>query len=794
MTDRGKCMRSKLLAVLLGTVAIGGFSSVAHAQDGASASLSDIIVTAQRKAENLQNVPVAVTAFSADSLDEKRILSANDLGGLVPSLQTGSQAVQSNPNIMIRGITIGASNSGIDPKIGIYLDGVYIGRTVGSLFDMADIERIEVLRGPQGTLFGRNATAGAISLTSGTPTGEWGFRGSASVGNNKARRFKGSLDLPAFGPLSLKVSYLHDEIDGYVENLMAGKTLDVSLRDPAFGTLRYADKLGKRNTDAIQVGAHLDLDNVTVDYRFDWTDTNATPFPVQSLGPLADSTGQLASGVIAFQPIWGGFSNQSPTFLDKVASSSTNEHVRTQGHSLTVAIDANDSLTVKSITGFRKFRQDPTINDLAASGGLRFTTAQLFGLLAGDIPTILNPANFPGPDDAFFTLLTGRSASQKQFSQELQLQYGSEKVDLTAGSYYFYENSPSADALGIFEPEPGGVVIPNPMIDAIFGGGMTSQRAINKSLGAYGQLTYHLTDTLDVTGGLRYTSDSKRSEIYEISFAQGAVLSVGNYKANFQKLTWAGILTWQPNQEFTGYAKASTGYVSGGVFSGKPYLPETLTTYEIGLKSQFLDNRVRANIAMHYSKYKDLQTQNFINGVQYFENAGKAEIKGVEVELTAVPVTGLTLSGMLSYTDYKYKKYIISGVDVSSYARPAYYTPWLASVAAQYNAPAFSNGANFFLSGDVSYKGKMYLISMPLRDDDGNIDPIDDLQRVGKRTLVNARVGLANIPLGGANATLSAFGNNLFDKHYISFGASVMQLAASYDRGRTYGIELGVKF
>ena len=820
-------MRSFITVVLAGVSSFASTAVLAQPDDQASAAsgtgLADIVVTAQRREESLQKVPVAVTAIGAEQLDQMRITNVRNLAGLAPSLQINTQGLQSNPTIIIRGIASGSSNNAVDPKVGIYLDGVYIGRTVGSIFDLSDIQRVEVLRGPQGTLFGRNATSGAISLTTAAPSGEMGVRGSFSYGNYDAMRGKIAVDLPAFGPLSLKMSYMHDEIDGDYRNPISG-VLDFSQVVPSFGKQRIVSKLGGRNVDGLGVAARLDLGDLLADYRFDYSDARSSGRAIQSRGVLPDSSGALLSGIVAMQPLFGGISNISNDRLSSVANASTIERVVTQGHSLTLAYPVSEALTLKSITAFRKFRQEPNVYDLASTGGLKFTTAQLQALLLGDVTSIMDPANAPGPNDSIFSLMTARSARQKQFTQEFQVQLTSDKIDLTAGLFYFRENSPGTDYLGIFQPIANGVVIDmnkagylaglpvgqlsfdlnqdgvvdardsNPSLASLFGAGLTRTRAINKSYAAYGQLTYHLTDTIDIIGGLRYTSDKRKTDIYEVVGSQGGQLGAGNYNANYKKATWAAIVNWRPTDRVMAYGKVSTGYVAGGILSGYRYKPETLTSYEIGLKAQGLDNRLRTNIALFYSDYKDLQTQNFINGRQFFDNAGKASIKGVEVEVDFMPVRGLTLSGNLSHTDFNYKKFILTGVDVADIARTPYTSKWQGRASMQYDSPELASGG--FISGrlDGRYRSRMPILSTPIYDMSHNLSDLENHAFQKGYWLVDGRIGWMNIPLGGTKASLSVFGQNLLNKDYVSFGASVLQLVATYDRKRTYGVELGLSF
>jgi len=822
-------MRSIIAVVLTGVSSFAATAALAQpAEQTESVSgqgqLADIIVTAQRREESLQKVPVAVTAIGGEQLDKLRVTNVRNLAGLAPSLQINTQGLQSNPTIIIRGVASGASNNAVDPKVGIYLDGVYIGRSTGSVFDLADIQRVEVLRGPQGTLFGRNATSGAISLTTAAPSGQLGVRGSVSYGNYDAMRGKVSVDLPSFGPLSLKFSYLHDEIEGDYKNPIGGETLDFSQVVPSFGTQKIVRKLGGRNVDGVGVAARLELGDFLADYRFDYTDARSSGRSIQGRGVLPDSSGALLSPIVAMQPAFGGIVNISDDRLSTVANASSIERVVTQGHSLTLSYPVSDNLIVKSISAFRKFRQEPNIYDLASSGGMKFTTAQLQALVIGDAAAIFDPANLPGPNDSFFSLMTTRSTSQKQFTQEFQVQLTSDKVDLTAGLFYFHENSPADDYLGIFQTVDNGVVVDmanvgliaglpigqlpfdlngdgvvdaqdsNPSLASLFGSGLTRTRAINDSYAAYGQLTYHLTDTLDLTGGLRYTIDKRENRIYEVSGGQGGQLGVGDYKVKYKKATWAAILNWRPTDRVTAYAKVSTGYVAGGILSGIPYKPETLTSYELGLKAQGLDNRLRTNIALFYSDYKDLQTQNFINGRQFFNNAGKADIKGFEIEADFLPVRGLTLSGNMSYTKFGYKTFILNGVDVADVARTPYASKWQGRASVQYDAPEMDFGG--YLSGrvDARYRSKVPLVSTPIYDLSGALSDLEDQAFQKGYWLVDGRLGWVDIPLGGTKASLSLFGQNLFNKKYVSFGATVLQLVAGYERGRTYGVELGVAF
>ena len=818
MTDRASrapLLRHSSFTRILCALAAGTILSTpaAHAADAAGDAaaaakpadtqprVEEIIVTAQRREESLQKVPVAVTALNASALQALRVDSLRSIAGLAPSLQMNQQGMQSNPTIIIRGVASGTSSNSVDPKVGVYIDGVYIGRAVGSLLDFSDIQRLEVLRGPQGTLFGRNATSGALSITTAVPKGEWSMRGSVAVGNFDSSRAKLSVDLPKIGPFSIRLSYLHDTIDGDVTNTMGGQTLNLALRAPEFGTQTFAKTLGYRKVDGGQIAIRGDFGDVTADYRFDYTNSNASGRAMQSLGVIPDASGQLLAPIVALQPYLNGTTNPGTNGpLSSVAAATSNEHTVTQGHSLTLNWHAGEGISVKSITAYREFRQDPVIFDLGSAGGMRFTFQQLGafltpGLTPAQIQGILfNPANLPGQNDYFFPLLSARATSQNQFSEELQFQISRQAYQLTAGLFYFSERSPGTEVLGILEPAPDGTIVPSPL-DNVFGSGITRTYSRNESLAAYGQATWHVTPTIDLTGGVRGTFDKRHLAITDISAAQGGSLGVGDYRLAYSRATYTAIAAWHPDPAANFYAKVSTGYVSGGILSGIPYRPENLTAYEIGGKTQFFNNRLRLNVSGYYNNYTDLQTQNFINGKQFFDNAGKADIKGIEAEAELALIAGLNLSGSVAYTDFTYKTFVLNGVDVASYARPTYFSHWTGRAAAIYNSPdLYTGGPHVMALLEGRYRSSYYLTSTPEVNILTGQNVLEDQNHRPGFWLINGRVGLADLDIGGAKATLSLYGENLADKRVITFGAPVLLLTGTYDRGRTWGAELAFRF
>ncbi len=766
--------------------------SIAPTSSAEAVGLTEIVVTAQRREESLQKVPVAVTALTQDTLDAFRVTSIERLGSLAPNLTISTQGISINPSISIRGINSGTINPGVDPKVALYLDGVYIGRSAGAVFDLADLERVEVLRGPQGTLFGRNATAGAISLITAKPTGTFSVKQLLSYGNYEAFRSRTVVNLPALGPLSVKLSYLHDQIDGDVRNSLKGQSINIAPRgDPHFGRFTFAGRLGQRNTDAFQVAARLDLGaDITADYSYDLTDIHESGRATQILTTVNDATGGLVKGLFAFQPLTGGTTNLSTKPLDRVAAGTSVGHTTIQGHALTISYNPTSDLRIKSITGLRFLNQRPFVYDIAGSAGIRFSLPQFLDLLSGNVARIPTEAP-PGPNDIVSTLFTARSSRQRQISQELQASYTSDFADITGGAFYFHERAPATDLTGIFQPIVAGNVVAIPALDQTFGSGYTTSIASNTSYAGYAQVVVHLTPMFDLAGGMRVTHDKRKTNLVSTAATTGNALPPGLYQQSYTRVNYTGIVTYRPTDAVNLYLKVATGYVAGGVLSGIPFNPEKLASYEAGAKTQLFDNRLRFNAAAFYQDYRSVQVLGFANGVQSFRNAGRAKIPGFELEVQALPVRGLSLSGNVGYNGTKFKEYIVNGINMASTARFQYTSKWTGQASAEYDLETNSDYLPF-IRFDGSYRSSFYLSTFPVGTTD--VAFTETLNRVRPYWLVDGRIGVKDLSFGGITSELSFYGANIFNTRRYSFGANIISLTGNYDRGRTYGLELKANF
>lgn len=739
-----------------------------------SEGLDEIVVTAQKREQNLQDVPIAITALNAAAIANNRITGVANLDGLSPNLTVKDQGDPSAPSITIRGLGCCATLNAVDPKVGIYIDGVYIGRATGGLFDLADIERVEILRGPQGTLFGRNATAGALSLITRAPTGKFGIAQDLSYGNYHAFRSRTTINSPQIGALSLSFTYLHDEAEGYQRNGLGGLAIDFGPATAGrYGVLTAAKRLGARNTDAVRVAARLTpADSLTIDYKFDYTDANATPEPAQAFGFSAGAGGAGIAGIFALQGAFGGQTSLGATRLKDVYNFSTSQHLQVGGHSLTVAWDATDTVSLKSITAYRWYKQDTNAFDLAATGGLRFDGTFL-GQPAGVAP--------------FASLLSVRTSKQHQFSQELQLNISTDDIEFVAGGFYFRERSPAYDPLFSFQTFPGNVAQPPAL-------GITESVSKNESKAVFAQLTYSVTPQLDLTGGLRATWDNRFVDITSLQGGTSINVGLGEHTSNFSHVDYTAIASYKPTGDVTIYGKINTGYVSGGIVAGIAFDPETLTSYEIGLKAELLDRKLRTNVNGYYMDYKNLQVQQFLNGSLVYDNAGEATVKGIEAEFQALPVTGLTLAANFGYQKFVYKSYVTGGVDIGKdglgIARPRDTPKFNTALSGEYALPQMSGGGVPFARIDARYRSKAFANLTP-----AGVPATDAVARLDAYWIVDGRVGVRTFDMGGVAVSASLFGKNMFNSRKILFANDLSTVVAgSYVRPRTYGIDVSAKF
>lgn len=768
-------MKTGAISAARGTLFLGAalVPLTVHAQSPAQAGsghLEEIIVTAQKQAENLQVVPVAVTALSSQAIEDARVTDVRDISALAPGLIVKGQSGSSNlPAMSMRGITTGSTGITVDAGITMYINNVYLGRANGSLFDLAEIERIEVLRGPQGTLFGRNSTGGAINIITKGPRGELAAKVDASISNYAGRRLRARLDTPEWNGFSASLTYLHDEERGSVRNLTPGVEWDFTRRsNGVVKKIASAKTLGMRNVDAVEAAVRFDNGGpFKLDYRFDYTDRDATQAAVQVLGFTEGSGGAAAKAIYDAQPTLGGLNIVSTKRLKAVSNDMMSLNtLRVFGHSLTASYAFSDAVEIKNIAAWRGFNENTGGNDIGGGNALK------------------DPAGSGQPYKILATI-GGTPQSQRQFTNEFQITARTRVLDVVAGVFYFVENSTGIPSLfnqfsfttiPNYNP-PARPVAYQPLI------------ARNQSHAGFVQGTLHVTDKLDLTAGARITKDSRYYKDVTSAFPDGLAI-----KRKFKHTDWLATVTYRPTDNIMAYAKVSTGYIAGGIRSAIPFEPEELTSYEIGVKADLLDKRLRINAAAYTSKYKNLQVTLFENGVTFIENAGRANIKGFELEVTAAPVAGVTFGGNLAHTDFEYKEYIqvVNGVrkDVSDSLHPTGRPRWTGQVFGQVSTPIEQIGTATFRL-DATYQGTSRLTAQG-----GYVSAaLNDLVTDKAFWLVNARASLSDIDLGGSKARVSFFVQNLTNKKNLEFAADVGSVIVGFFRQpRTYGLDLSFEF
>ncbi len=591
-------------------------------------ALEEIVVTAQRRPERLQETPISITAITAATIAQRDLRDVRDISRIAPNLiVTNGPQGGDDANFFIRGVGQTEFIATTDPGVGVYVDGVYLGRTQGAALDLLDLERVEVLRGPQGTLFGRNTIGGAVSLITRQPDPDEleGFVG-ATVGQRDRYEGRASINLPLSDIAAVRVSVIGRHQDGYGVRVVDGRRMGnvrtlagrVALRiepTPAFTIIGTLDGTRGRGTSAHNINASA-------------RPGMRTPlgFPVPADINI-DSSPDRDLSFVSVEP-----------FND----------LDLWGTSLTLEYDFGPFATVRSISAYRTFDQ-------------------------------LTGADF----DATRYVASDQVAAtdQRQFSQELQLT-GSAFKQLTyvVGAYYFDEK--------ITQVTNAALAPARPRLDPNTIRNQRTNRPRNKSFALYAQLGLEVIDDLTLTLGGRYTKDNKtffNETILDNSDRTVPFLpptrflafSAENVKESFSKFTPRVALDYKPTRDVLLYASFSRGFKSGG-FNGRPanaaalttYDPETVTSYEIGAKTELLDRRLRLNVAAFTSDYKDIQLTGLINGVFQLANAGTARIRGVEVEATAQPLPGLRLDANLGYQHNEYRSIragaIIPGVTLDA--------------------------------------------------------------------------------------------------------------------------------
>jgi len=785
-----------LAALMTGTSAYAADEAVAPEE--ATFAIEEIMVTARKRAESVQETPIAITALSAGQLEKRSLTNLMEIGAYIPNVVMNNSPSSSgggnNSQIYIRGIGQSDFLFTTDPGIGIYVDGVYHPRTLGGVMDLLDLERVEVLRGPQGTLFGKNTIGGAIALTSQKPAGDGTGYLEVTTGRFDRLDIRGSFDVALSDTLAMKASMSSKNRDGH------GKRLE-------FGTDKVLDTSGDENATSARIALRwTPSEDVTVDFTGDYTREREKGVPVV-LAFFDDNGAQFAGLAGLWNAIVGGPAGQtmSSDFIigngNRYDSYATGGNINTldaYGMSMDVDWAINDSLSLRSITAYRQMEA--------------FFNSDTDG----------SPLQYVETDQA---------QDQNQISQEFQLIGTSfdDKLDWVVGAFYFDEFGRDDNkvrlASGLFnalEGLPGTLACLPPTPDLVVpcgvdpffltgvvpgGPGNSANVGLDldlnvfneidiKSYAVFTQGTYQVSDKISITGGVRYSYEEKDYFLNHTRENSGAVI-IGNHtiSESWSSFTPMGSIDYKINEDALVYASVTKGFKSGG-FNGRPisatavssFDPESVLSYEIGFKTDWYDNRLRLNGAVFHANYTDMQLGSIsanANGILELriQNAGKAKIKGFELELQARPVANLDIIGSLGYVDFEITELDAGVEDFDINARAMKTPEWNFSLGAQYTVE-IDNSNQVSLRGDWTYQSET----------EQNVQNTEFIRSPGYG-LLNTRLTYENLD---NNWEVALFVTNLTDKAYITNGYQTLTsfgtANVSYGRPREWGLTVKKRF
>jgi iron complex outermembrane recepter protein len=764
-------------------------------------ALQEIVVTAQKRAENVQDVPIAITTFNDNELKSHGIADVQGLARLTPNVNIDSTSPFSGTASMlsasIRGIGQDDFAFNLDPGVGVYVDGVYYARTVGANQDLLDVDRVEVLKGPQGTLFGRNTIGGAISIVTHTPGDTLMVRGQVTTGSYDRHDISLMADIPLAPNLLSSVTFSSQQREGFERRIPYPSTTPPFVSDPvnAFhnSSTEAFDTQGGQNQQTIRAKVLWKVaDNVTATATADWTHTNE-PSPATTVlktyspaqGGVFNTFYNLCIEGVPFVPtaplvcgprgvvgtsLWNANSSLTSQRLpygnntamtgniDTTYNTGPNfDKINSYGTALTLDWKLNDSLSLRSITGWREV-QWAAGSDLSGSAD-------------------------PMIDLTF-------AEGQRQISQEVQLLGDAldSKLHYVAGVYYFNESGFIHDYV-------------------VFGDGLLQIDGPNslrtESYAGFLHADYAVTDHLGLTLGGRYSEDRKTYEggqqelndfFYKISGcyppnASAALIGapatltcrqalgftnpnnpeqvypLGVNHQNFSVFTPAAGIQYHFTKDIMGYLGYSKGFKTGGWTtrltaplppgsSAPTFGPETDNTYELGLKSEWFSHTLLANVALFFSRYQNIQLTYQLSTSPVTQNAGDADIKGAEFELQSRLGEHLVFNANAGFMDAYYTSILPPARATTGPVLPK--TPkWKISTGPEWHT-AFADGKILRIGADYTYTARMF-------------NDVENQQIIARNAtnIVNARIILSS---ADDRLTLTVGGTNLTNDRYLTTG------------------------
>ena len=840
--------------------------------------IADIIVTATKRETNLQKTPISISVLDAKGLSDRHVLSLFNLAdGSIPSLRVATfEARQSALTIGIRGIVPYDQNqTARDGGVSVYIDGVALGKTQGLNAALFDIERIEVLKGPQGTLFGRNTEGGALSLVTKAPTGVLGGRVVGGVGNYGQRNAELHLDLPAFYDISLK-------FDGVYQHQ------DPTVRDPLSGSTgwNFYDRVGGRAAARWQP-----ISGFTADFAYDYARDENTPNFSQLLSynpnglPVGtytnpntgvagtslflQNTGTVSTacgGTITPGQLVTSSDGSMSTRIGCIAPRAPIQGVHPERQYVSdVGVPQQPSLDIThGVSANLKYKLAPWLELRSISAWRGVSTDQWDNSGGTARSTFVPNANVSRYSLSFLR--------QHQFSQEFQAVGSIPQFDYVVGAYYFTEHATEYAATPVsnqFNATGTATTVRSPVIDSSVTGAITSansgyqqyaascnntlativpqfanscqfitraSEAYDHNYSVFGNLTYTPSglDFVHLTAGGRYTKDKRRGRLYvinnradlnPINVVANSVATPFLFSNSISRFDPMFNLAVDASRDIHFYAKYATGFRAGGANDRSQrfdaFGPEAVKSYEIGAKMDFLDHRVRLNVAGYIMDRSNTQFDfDFFDTdsssptanahIEQTKNAGNSKIRGIEADITVKPIRSLTLSASYAYTYWKAPSasYSITsgGTTVSSPLQQLYivYTPTnAASGSLDYQLPVQIGDATARLHLDANYASSQYSFQLEPTKTDASF-------------VVNGRLSLVDFAINDHNkVTVAVWARNLLDTTYVyrrsaansspvqnfngptlvstNYGG-ILGTYGNFNNPRTWGLELAAKF
>lgn len=750
-------MKRTILRIFAGVSAVAMQAGVVHAQDAAvgadDEAQDDIVVVAQRRAEKIQDVPLSVSAVSGKTLEARGINSVSELAQRVPSLSITSSNNTRNSTVYIRGIGTSGTNPGIEQSVGIFIDGVYVPSAATIQAGLQDIESVEVLRGPQGTLYGRNTPVGAININTRAPSQKTEGMLTGSIDNYRDARIGGYFGGGITSNLSGRVSMFMQRKGGYEFNLSNN------------GKANGSDQYGIRTRLLWEPQSNMSVNLIGYYTRIDSRCCIADQIDVTSAFRI-DRPGYLAAAAALGTP----FVNLTPgdRIVDDINTGE--QHDDMSGLSAQIDIEASSGIKFTSITAMNGYR-----------GDIRQLNATFLQQRVIDFSQLLD---------------------RKGYSQEFRLTSPSDgRFTYVAGLYGFYETT---DYFTDLRPKQGA--------NRVFPGtiGTFAATDVNTfdfkqnatSVSAYGQATFKLTESLRLQGGLRWSYDKKKADMANLlgPNPSTAILvslppnRLSDIKRSENKASYMVGAQFNVAPDNMIYLRYATGFKAGGFNARNPSpgLPfefnhESSDTIEFGFKSSLFDRRLQLNVSAFRMNLNDFQ-DSILNptGVGFsVGNAGDRRVDGVEADLQLRITPNLRLQGGISYLDAAFTNYGAGQCFTGQVANgtrpgtcnytgrtPAQTPKFSGSLAAEYTRPLGGGRLEFFLMGDVSHTSSVYL------------DPLLDPRSFqAGRDLFGARVG---IQAADGSWRFSLYGKNLSNETYYH-QATTMPLGAFINGGGTAG-------